>query len=339
MSGANTVRCAVLGAGSFGTCLALLLAEKSYHVELWARDAKLAETLNRRRRNPRHLSDVRLPESIHATSRLDEALAGCEVVLSVVPSHGMREVWRQAAFHVCPDALIVSATKGIEVGTGLRMSEVLAELLPATMRERIVVLSGPSFAHEMAARQPTSGCVACVNENFAIAAQAILSSPLFRCYSNPDVIGVELGGALKNVIAIAVGCADGMGLGLNTRAALITRGLAEIRRLGDRLGANPMTFLGLSGVGDLILTCTGDLSRNRRVGVEIGKGRSVPRILAGLREVAEGVITAKSAYEIAQKHGVDMPITEETYRVLHEGKDPKLAIRDLMTRQLRSELE
>ena len=169
--------------------------------------------------------------------------------------------------------------------------------------------------------------------------KAILSSPLFRCYSNPDVVGVELGGALRNVIAIAVGCADGMGLGLNTRAALIARGLAEMRRLGERLGAHPVTFQGLSGVGDLILTCTGDLSRNRRVGLEIGKGRSVPRILAGLREVAEGVITARSAYESAQKYGVDMPITEETYRVLHEGKDPKLAIRDLMTRQLRSELE
>jgi glycerol-3-phosphate dehydrogenase (NAD(P)+) len=341
MSGANPVRCAVLGAGSFGTCLAVLLAEKGYQVELWARDGRLAETINRRRRNPRYLSEVRLPENIHATDRLEEALPGREVVLSVVPSHSVRAVWREALPHLSPDALIVSATKGIEVGTGLCMSQVLGETLPAERRERIVVLSGPSFAHELAGRQPTSVCVACEVENFAIAAQTILSSQAFgfRCYSTPDVRGVELGGALKNVIAIAVGCADGMGLGQNTRAALIARGLAEIRRLGDRMGANPVTFLGLSGVGDLILTCTGDLSRNRRVGVEIGKGRSVSRTLAGLREVAEGVITAKSAYEIAQKYGVDMPITEEVYRVLHEGKDPRLAIRDLMTRQLRSELE
>jgi glycerol-3-phosphate dehydrogenase (NAD(P)+) len=339
MSGANPVRCAVLGAGSFGTCLAVLLAEKNYQVELWSSDAKLAETINRRHRNPRHLNQVRLPERIHATHRLEEVLPEREVVLSVVPSHSVREVWRRAAPQLAPDALVVSATKGLELGTGLRVSEVLGELLPPPMRERIVVLSGPSFAHEIMARHPTSVCVACGNENFAIAAQTTLSSPLFRCYSNPDVVGVELGGALKNVIAIAVGCAEGMGLGMNTQAALITRGLAEIRRLGERLGAKPATFLGLAGVGDLVLTCTGTLSRNRRVGVEIGQGRSLQRTLAGLREVAEGVITARSAYELAQKHGVDMPITEETYRVLHEGKDPKLAIRDLMTRQLRSELE
>jgi glycerol-3-phosphate dehydrogenase (NAD(P)+) len=339
MSGANPVRCAVLGAGSFGTCLALLLAEKNYGVLLWARDAKLADTINRRRRNPRHLSETRLPEQIRATADLGEAVRDREVILSVVPSHAAREVWQVAAPGLAPGALVVSAAKGIELGSGLFPSQVLAEVLPPAVHERIVVLSGPSFAHEMVARHPTSACVACANENFAVAAQAILSTPLFRCYSNPDVLGVEIGGALKNVIAIAVGCADGMGLGLNTRAALITRGLAEMRRLGEALGANPMTFLGLSGVGDLILTCTGDLSRNRRVGIEIGRGRGVAKTLAGLHEVAEGVITAKSAYELAQKHGVDMPITEETYRVLHEGKDPKLAIRDLMTRQLRSELE
>jgi glycerol-3-phosphate dehydrogenase (NAD(P)+) len=280
-----------------------------------------------------------LPASIRATASLEEALAGKEVIVSVVPSHGVRRVWEQAAPHVDPEALIISGSKGIEVGSGLLVSEVLAEVLPQGSRERLVVLSGPTFAREIAEKRPASACVACANESYAIAAQSILSSPLFRCYSNTDVIGVELAGALKNVIAIAVGCCDGMQLGLSARAALITRGLAEMRRLGERLGAQPVTFLGLAGVGDLVLTCTGDLSRNRWVGLEIGRGRSVEDVLGSMTEVAEGVRTAQSAFDLAQKHGVDMPITEAVYSVLHQGKDPRLAIRDLMSRQLRSELE
>ena len=336
---ANPVRCGVLGSGSFGTCLAMLLAEKGYQVDLWARDAKLADAINRHRRNPRYLTEFVLPDNIRATSSLEEALQGKEVLLSVVPSHGVREVWEKARDYLEPDALLVSASKGIEVGTGLTTSQILRELLPADSTQRIVVLSGPSFAREIAQQRPTSVSVACENEGFAIAAQSILSSPIFRCYSNTDVIGVELAGALKNVIAIAVGVVDGMELGLNTRAAIITRGLAEVTRLGVRLGADPRTFLGLSGVGDLALTCTGDLSRNRQVGLEIGRGRKLDEILGGMQQVAEGVRTTRSAWELARKYEVDMPITEECYAVLYEGKDYRQALHDLMHRQLRSETE
>jgi glycerol-3-phosphate dehydrogenase (NAD(P)+) len=219
------------------------------------------------------------------------------------------------------------------------MSQVLEELLPAEQSERLVTLSGPSFAQEIAEQRPTGVSLACKIESYAIAAQDLLSSPLFRCYTNPDVVGVELGGALKNVIAIAVGIGDGLELGLNSRAALFTRGLAEITRLGVKLGANPLTFLGLSGIGDLALTCTGDLSRNRRVGLALGAGKTMEEVLGELNQVAEGVKTTKSAYELAQRHGVEMPITEETYNVLYEGKDCRSAVRDLTHRQLRSEYE
>ncbi len=339
MTRSNPVRCAVVGAGSFGTCLAVLLAERDYSVELWARDPVLAQAVNRHRRNPRYLSDFKLPENIHATDSLEEALADAELVVSVVPSHAVRDVWSRAAGYLRPDALIVSCTKGIEIGSGKLVSQVLGDVLPAPVQERVVVLSGPSFAREIAEQRPTGVSVACANEGFAIAAQSLLSSPLFRCYSNTDVVGVELGGALKNVIALAVGFVDGMELGLNARATLITRGLAEITRLGVKLGANPVTFQGLSGLGDLVLTCTGELSRNRRVGLELGQGRSLDDILRDMNEVAEGVGTARSAFELAQRLDVDMPITEQAYLVLHEGQEPKQAIVNLTTRQLRSEHE
>ncbi len=339
MATANPVRCGVLGAGSFGTCLALLLAEREYAVDLWARDPKLADAINRHRRNPRYLTEFRIPECIHATSSFEEALSDKDLILSVVPSHGVRETWERAAPYVRPDTLIVSAAKGIEVGTGKLMSQVLQEVLPPEKHAHLVALSGPSFAQEVAEHRPTGISLASANESFAIAAQSILSTRSFRCYTNSDVLGVELGGALKNVIAIAVGVCDGLELGLNTRATMMTRGLAEITRLGVRLGANPLTFLGLSGIGDLMLTCTGDLSRNRRVGLEIGRGRKVDEVLGGLTQVAEGVRTTQSTYELARKHGVEMPITEETYAVLYEGKDPNLAVQDLARRQLRSEYE
>ncbi len=331
------MRCAVIGAGSFGTCLAMLLAERGHAVDLWARDPVLASALNRERRNPRYLSEYKLGEEIRGTDSLEEALADAELVVSVVPSHAVREVWTRAAPLVRPDALIVSGTKGIEVGTGMLVSQILCQLLPEPMHERVAVLSGPSFAREIAEHRPTGVSIACRNEGFAIAAQSMISSPMFRCYSSTDVVGVELGGALKNVIALAVGFVDGMGLGLNARATLITRGLAEITRLGVDLGADPATFQGLSGLGDLVLTCTGDLSRNRRVGLEIGRGRRLDDVLADMDQVAEGVRTARSAWELARARGVDMPITEQAYRVLYEGQDPKQAIVNLTTRQLRSE--
>jgi len=339
MTRSNPLRCAVIGAGSFGTCLAVLLAERGHAVDLWARDPVLASALNRHRRNPRYLSEYKLAEEIRGTNSLEEALADAELVVSVVPSHAVREVWSRAAPLVRPDSLIVSGTKGIEVGTGKLVSQILCELLPEPMHERVVVLSGPSFAREIAEHRPTGVSIACRNEGFAIAAQSMISSPMFRCYSSTDVVGVELGGALKNVIALAVGFVDGMELGLNARATLITRGLAEITRLGVDLGADPATFQGLSGLGDLVLTCTGDLSRNRRVGLEIGRGRGLDDVLADMDQVAEGVRTARSAWELAQARGVDMPITEQAYRVLYEGQDPKQAIINLTTRQLRSEHE
>jgi glycerol-3-phosphate dehydrogenase (NAD(P)+) len=339
MSAENPVRGAVLGAGSFGTCLAMLLARKGYRVDLWARDAHLVEAIARHRRNPRYLVDFALPETIRPTADLAEALDDKELVISVVPSHAVREVWGQARDLVRPDALVVSASKGIEIGTGKLVSDILMEILPREMHERLCFLSGPSFAREIAEQRPTAVSLAAKNETYAIAAQTLISSPLFRCYTTSDVVGVELGGALKNVVAIAVGVADGMEAGLNSRAALITRGLAEITRLGVAMGASPVTFLGLSGVGDLVLTCTGDLSRNRRVGLEIGRGRPVAEVLSGLTQVAEGVRTAKSAHELAQKLDVDMPITAGVYLMLFEGKDPVAAGVELRSRQLKSEYE
>jgi len=299
----------------------------------------VVDAIAKQRRNPRYLTDFSLPASVRATGSLEEALGDKELVVSVLPSHAVREVWQRAKALLRSDALVVSASKGIEVGTGKLCSEVLMEILPARLHDRLCFLSGPSFAREIAERRPTAVALAASNENYAVAAQALISSPLFRCYTNSDVIGVELGGALKNVIAIAIGVADGMQQGLNSRAALITRGLAEMTRLGVAMGANPVTFLGLAGVGDLVLTCTGDLSRNRRVGLEIGRGKKVAEVLAGLTQVAEGVRTAKSAYELAQKLGVDMPITTGVYLMLFEGKDPVEAAVELRSRQLKSESE
>jgi glycerol-3-phosphate dehydrogenase (NAD(P)+) len=339
VSDANPVRSAVVGAGSFGTCLAILLAERGHAVELWARDATIVEAIERHRRNPRYLTEFRLPESVRATTSLASALAGKELVLSVLPSHVVRAVWSRAGSLLEPGALVVSASKGIEEETGRLMSQVLEEVLPAEHHPRLVVLSGPCFAREIAERRPTAVSVASRNEAFAIAAQSMLSSPLFRCYSNTDVIGVELAGALKNVIAIAVGICDGLEFGQNARAALITRGLAEITRLGVKMGASPLTFLGLAGLGDLVLTCTSDLSRNRRVGLAIARGRPLDDVLAELHQVAEGVRTARSARELALAHGVEMPLCEGVYRVLYEGLPPTEAARELTSRQLRSETE
>ncbi|MGH7290100.1 MAG: NAD(P)H-dependent glycerol-3-phosphate dehydrogenase, partial [Myxococcota bacterium] len=290
-------------------------------------------------RNHRYLSDFVLPVAVRETPSLEEALDDKELIVSVVPSHAVREIWEKGRDLVRPDALIVSASKGIEVGTGKLVSDILMEVLPREMHDRLCFLSGPSFAREIAERRPTAVSLAARNETYAIAAQTLLSSPLFRCYTTSDVVGVELGGALKNVIAIAIGIADGMESGLNSRAALITRGLAEITRLGVALGANPVTFLGLSGVGDLVLTCTGDLSRNRRVGLEIGRGKTVDEVLAGLTQVAEGVRTAKSAHELALKLDIDMPISTGVYLMLFEGKDPSEAGVELRSRQLKSEYE
>jgi glycerol-3-phosphate dehydrogenase (NAD(P)+) len=327
---------AVIGAGSFGTCLALLCAREN-DVTLWARNPDLADAINRERRNPRYLSDVAIPDRVRVTADLEEALRDRELVICAVPSHGLRDVMSNAASRLSGEAIVVSTVKGIEYESGMTMHQLLGDVLPPELHSRVVCLSGPSFAVEVAHRKPTVVTVACRQEAYAISVQATLSCPWFRCYSNTDVVGVELGGALKNVIAIATGISDGMEMGHNTRAALMTRGLAEITRLGARMGASPTTFLGLSGMGDLLLTCTGDLSRNRRVGLALGRGRKLDEIIEELGEVAEGVRTTRAACRLAKRLGVELPIAEMVRQILDGEQTPEEAGRGLMTRQLGSE--
>ena len=329
---------AVLGSGSFGTCLAVLAAER-HDVTLWSRSSDLADAINRERRNPLYLSEIELPPRVRATADLEDALRHRELVICAIPSHGVREVMGAAAPFLEPDAILVSTVKGIEVDTWLTMDEVLRDVLEPVHHPRLVFLSGPSFAKEVAARKVTAVTLACHDETYAISVQESLSCPWFRCYSHDDVLGVEIGGALKNVVAIAVGICDGLGLGLNARAGLMTRGLREISRLGVAKGANPLTFLGLAGMGDLILTCTGDLSRNRSVGLALGKGKSLQEILGEMKQVAEGVRTTYGACALAEASGVEMPIAAMMRAVL-ENKIPIKSVPELiMTRQLRSETE
>jgi len=326
----------VLGAGSFGTCLAILCAREN-PVRLWARSEKAAAHINTHHRNPKYLTGFELPASIEATSSLERALEGAEMVIIAVPSQSLREVIAQAAPFIAADAILVSTVKGIEYDTGMTMHQVLEDVLSEVHHPRIVVLSGPSFAREIAEQRATVVTVACREETFAIAVQANLSCPWFRCYSSSDVMGVEIGGALKNVIAIAVGMSDGMDGALNTRAALMTRGLAEIARLADKLGADRSTLHGLSGMGDLVLTCTGDLSRNRRVGLALGRGQKLDEIIRDLGEVAEGVRTTQAACRLADRIGVELPICELVRRVIDGEVTPARAGTLLMNRQLRSE--
>jgi glycerol-3-phosphate dehydrogenase (NAD(P)+) len=329
---------AVLGAGSFGTALAILAA-RANDVVLWARSAELAQAIERDRRNPTYLSSFRLPRAVRATSDLGEALRDREFVLCAVPSHAVRALATEAAPALAPGSVLLCATKGLEEGSGLTMNEVLAEVLGAEWRPRIVALSGPSFAPEIAAGRPTAVTLACEEETYAIAAQTLLSGPRFRCYTSRDPLGVQLAGALKNIVAIAAGMSDGLELGPNSRAALMTRGLVEIARLGVALGAHPLTFLGLAGVGDLILTCTSDLSRNRRVGLELGRGRKLDDVLADVRQVAEGVRTTRAACQLASLHRVEVPVAKAVHSVLCGEATPGRALRGLMTRPLESESE
>jgi glycerol-3-phosphate dehydrogenase (NAD(P)+) len=328
----------VLGAGSFGTCLAKLCAAE-HDVVLWAREPDIADAINREHRNPAYLSDALLPEGVRATSDFVEALRGRELVICAVPSHGVRDVIARAGPHLPEGAILVSTVKGIELGTWMRMDQVFEEVLDPVHHPRLVFLSGPSFAREVAQGRPTAVTLACRVDAYAISVQQSISTPRFRCYTSSDVIGAELGGALKNVIAIAVGICDGMDLGQNARAALMTRGLREITRLGVQLGADPLTFLGLAGMGDLVLTCTGDLSRNRRVGIELGRGRRLEEVLAGMSQVAEGVRTTRAACALAAQHGVEMPISEAVRAVLDAEIEPPEAVERLTTRQLRAENE
>jgi glycerol-3-phosphate dehydrogenase (NAD(P)+) len=329
---------AVLGAGSFGTCLAKLCA-REHDVTIWARTPSVADAINRDHQNPRYLTDVELPGNVRATSELAEALSGQELVICAVPSHGVRDVMGKAAAWLSSEAIVVSTVKGIELSTWMRMDQVLRDVLDEVHHPRLVFLSGPSFAREVADGRPTAVTLACEIESYAISVQDSISSPGFRCYTSTDVVGAELGGALKNVVAIAVGICDGLELGLNARAGVMTRGLREITRLGEKLGADPRTFLGLAGMGDLVLTCTGDLSRNRQVGLELARGRTVDDIVAGMRQVAEGIRTTQSACALAELHGVEMPIAEGVRRVLDGELAPAEAVGYVMSRQLRNENE
>jgi glycerol-3-phosphate dehydrogenase (NAD(P)+) len=328
---------AVLGAGSWGTALAKGMAEHGHEVWLWARNPETASRLVSDRENIAYLAGIRLPDALRVTDDLATALYGAESVYIVVPSHGLREVVVQALPWLPGQGAVVTATKGIENSSLLMMSQVLELLLPAEMRHRVCALGGPSFAREAAQGMPTAVCVAGRDHVLTKRVQQDLATDRFRVYTTDDVMGVEVGGALKNVIAIAVGAADGLGFGHNARAALITRGLAEMARLATHFGANPMTLAGLSGLGDLVLTCTGDQSRNRYVGLELARGRKLAAVLAEMRMVAEGVRTAKSAHLLAVREGVEMPITREVYAALHEDKPPVDAVESLLSRAPRPE--
>ena len=330
-------RVAVVGAGSWGTALANLLAGKGISTVLWAHEPDVAAGINRERRNPRYLQEVALEPGLRATADMAEAVDGAETVVSVSPSHVVRPVMKRAAEHLRPDVLLVSASKGIETDTLQTMDEVLADVLPETAAEGAVFLSGPSFALEVGLRHPTAVTMASHSDLSARRAQILFQTDYFRVYTHSDVRGVEIAGSLKNVIAIAAGVVDGLGFGNNTRAALITRGLAEMTRLGVALGADPLTFSGLAGMGDLILTCTGTLSRNHFVGVELGRGRSLADVLAGMTMVAEGVRTTRSARDLAARAGVQMPIVEEVHAILFDGRNPADALERLMLREPKAE--
>ncbi len=328
---------AVIGAGSWGTALAAHLVRGGARTVLWAREPEVVEGINAHRRNPLFLSEVDVPDSLRATGDLEETVSGVEVVVSSVPTQFVRSIFSKIATSLDHIEAIVSVSKGIEIDTLLTPTEILSDFLPEQMGPRLLTLSGPSFAVEVAAGIPTAVVAAGRNVDRTRLIQQLLSDEGFRVYGSDDLVGVELGGALKNVIAIGTGIVDGLGLGRNTRAALITRGLAEITRLGVARGANPLTFSGLSGIGDLVLTCTGDLSRNRQVGLGLGRGQTPAEVLAEMTEVAEGVKTTAGARQLAVETGVVMPITEQAYQVLYEGKEPRASVLELMGRELKDE--
>jgi glycerol-3-phosphate dehydrogenase (NAD(P)+) len=335
----DKLKIGVVGAGSWGTALANLMASKGFAIDWWVYEEEVIRQILEFGENQFFLPGIKLSSNLRPHNDLTEVVSGKDLLLVVVPSHVMRETTLKMASHVSKEAIIASASKGIENKTHLTMTGVLQETLPQIQPGRLAVISGPSFAREVAQNLPTVVTAAAKELEVAALVQQVLVTPYFRVYTSDDVMGAELGGSLKNVIAIAAGVIDGLQLGLNTRAALITRGMTEIRRLGLKLGANPRTFTGLAGYGDLILTCTGDLSRNHTVGKKIGEGQKVNDILGEMRMVAEGVKTAKSAYNLSRKLGVDMPISHEMYRILYEDLDPKEAVYRLMTRDLKQELD
>jgi glycerol-3-phosphate dehydrogenase (NAD(P)+) len=336
---ANDIKIGVVGAGSWGTSLANLLALKGYNIDLWVFEKEVKDQIETYRENKVFFPGFVLSDNLFPSNDMARVVAGKELVLIVVPSHVMRETAHKVSGHLANKTMVVSASKGIENKTHLTMTGVLHEVLPEIPESSLAVLSGPSFAREVAKKFPTVVTVASKDPQVARYVQHVFATDYFRVYTSDDVIGVELGSAVKNVIAIAAGIIDGLGLGLNTRAALITRGLVEIRRLGIRLGANPRTFTGLAGVGDLVLTCTGELSRNHTLGKNIGAGMKLKDLLSEMHMVAEGVKTAKSVYNLSLKLGVEMPISHEVYHILYEDVAPIKAVRRLMTRDLKEELD
>jgi glycerol-3-phosphate dehydrogenase (NAD(P)+) len=332
------MRCSVLGAGSWGTALASLLAGKGYAVTSWDKDGPVLEDISRNHRNERYLPGAVLPSSLHATPDVAKALEGADLVVLAVPSHAVRQVAIEMKRHVHAGMPIVNVAKGIEVDTLMTMSEVLEDVLPVPLHPYLAVLSGPSFAKEVAKGLPTAVTVAARWERVAKQVQEAFHSKTFRPYTSSDVMGCEIGGCVKNVVAIAAGIADGFGFGANALAALITRGLAEITRLAVRKGANPLTLSGLAGLGDLVLTCSSDLSRNRTVGRGIAAGKSAEEIQRELGQVAEGVRNARSARDLAHKLGVEMPITETVYRILYERMPARESVSALMMRETKPEM-
>ncbi|MBV9210430.1 MAG: NAD(P)-dependent glycerol-3-phosphate dehydrogenase [Acidobacteria bacterium] len=330
-------RITVIGAGSWGTALSVIAGRAGHQVRLWSRNTEVVDEINRRRVNSAYLKSYVVPENVRATSKLGEAVHGAELVLLAAPSHVTRGLLAQLLECVSPQMLFVSATKGIEIESGKRVSQVLSEVLRERFEPRFVCLSGPSFAQEVAAGQPTAIVAASLKEEDALLVQRELSFEHLRIYTNTDVVGTEIGGALKNVMAVAAGMVAGLELGANSIAALITRGLAEMARFALAQGARAETLMGLAGLGDLVLTCTGGLSRNRHVGHELGRGRKLEEIVKGMREVAEGVKTTLAVKQLADKLSIEMPITNEVYAVLYEGKSAAEAASELMTRPLRGE--
>ncbi len=328
---------AILGAGGWGTALSIVLAPRFDRVRLWVYEHDLAARIQSSRENHIYLPGLKLPDSVEIETALARALEGAEIVLGVMPSRHARRVYTEARKHLYPSMTFVSATKGIERGTLLRMSEVLREVTAERFEAQVAVLSGPTFAREVARGEPAALVIAAADLRTAERVQSAFSGPTFRLYTNPDPIGVEVGAALKNVIAIGAGVCQGLGLGNNTLAALITRGLAEITRLAVAMGGQPKTLAGLAGLGDLVLTCSGELSRNRRVGIELAKGRPLAEILGSMPMIAEGVETCAAAVALGERFQVDLPIMQQMHAVLYAGKGPREALRDLLERSLKGE--